>query len=120
MAQEYSNFRVVLVDDCSTDDTASLISDLLREKGADMARYVLVRNEERMMAMWNIRNAARQYCKAEDIMMVVDGDDQLIGRQVFKLFNAVMHREKVWFAYSNFLDSSKNVGFSRAIPSSAV
>lgn len=73
-----------------------------------------------MMAMSNIRNTAKKYCNADDIMMIVDGDDQLVGRQVFKLFNTVLHKEKVWFAYSNFIDSNKKVGFSRSIPLSAV
>lgn len=106
------------MDDSSTDGTAMLISDLLREKGVDMSKYLLVRNAERMMAMSNIRSAAKQYCSVEDIMMVVDGDDQLVGRQVFKLFNAVLNKDKVWFAYSNFIDSNKKIGFSRKIPSS--
>lgn len=97
-----------------------LITDLLAEKRVDMSRFILVKNGERMMAMSNIRNAAKQYCNADDIMMIVDGDDQLVGRQVFKLFNAVLHKEKVWFAYSNFIDSNKKVGFSREIPLSTV
>lgn len=84
-----------------------------------MSQYVLARNTERMMAMRNIRVAANKYCNADDIMMIIDGDDHLIGRQVFKLFNAVLQKQKVWFAYSNFIDSNKNVGFSRPIPSSA-
>lgn len=119
ISQQYSNFKAIIIDDYSTDDTATLINDLLNEKGVDRNQYVLVRNDERMMAMRNIRMAARKYCNHDDIMMIIDGDDQLIGNQVFKLFNAVLNKQKVWFAYSNFLDSNKNVGFSRPIPTSA-
>lgn len=39
-------------------------------------------------------------------MIIVDGDDQLVGKQVFKLFNSVFQKENVWFAYSNFIDSA--------------
>ena len=50
-------------------------------------------------------------------MMIVDGDDQLVGRQVFKLYNAVFQKEKVWFVYSNFIDvNNKNLGYSREFP----
>lgn len=41
-----------------------------------------------MRAMHNLRMAANHFCKAEEIFMVIDGDDELIGRQVLKLFNA--------------------------------
>ena len=70
-----------------------------------------------MKAMYNIRNAAKSHCDPKDIMIIVDGDDQLIGKQVFKLFNAVFQKDKVWFAYSNFIDiPTKNAGYSRPIP----
>jgi hypothetical protein len=41
-----------------------------------------------MRAMHNVRFAANNYCKPNDIFMIVDGDDELVGRQVLKLFNA--------------------------------
>jgi hypothetical protein len=39
--------------------------------------------------MPNLRTAASDYCKPEEIFLIVDGDDELVGRQVLKLFNAV-------------------------------
>jgi hypothetical protein len=54
-------------------------------------------------------------------MIIVDGDDQLVGKQVFKLFNAVFQKEKAWFVYSNFIDfESRNVGFSRPFPERSI
>ena len=44
------------------------------------------------MAMPNLRMAAKQYCKPEEIFLIVDGDDELLGRQVFKLFNSVFQK----------------------------
>ncbi len=35
--------------------------------------------------------------------MIVDGDDEIIGRQVFKLFNAVYFQKKAYVAYSSHL-----------------
>jgi len=46
-------------------------------------------------------------------MMVVDGDDELIGRQVLKLFNAIFQEKKVLFVYSNCLTSDFKIGYSR-------
>ncbi len=50
--------------------------------------------------------------------MVVDGDDELIGRQVLKLFNSAFQKNGSWFVYSNFLTTNNYVGFSRMIPPS--
>lgn len=52
--------------------------------------------------------------------MIVDGDDELIGRQVLKLYNAVFQRDKVWFMYTNFVTPRGNVGFSRPLPENVI
>ncbi len=48
--------------------------------------------------------------------MMLDGDDALIGRQVFALLNAVYQKEKIALTYGQFLlvrnDQISN-GFSR-------
>ena len=43
--------------------------------------------------------------------MIVDGDDELIGRYVLKLFNAVYHQTKALSVYSNHLRVIKNADF---------
>ncbi len=52
--------------------------------------------------------------------MIVDGDDELVGRMVLKLFNSVFQKDKVWFAYSNFISIRGNVGYSRPFPASVI
>jgi hypothetical protein len=67
--------------------------------------------------MYNIHTAAKKHCHPEEIMIIIDGDDELVGRQVFKLFNAAFQSQDAWFVYSNFIDiASKNVGYSRLFP----
>ena len=41
------------------------------------------------MALPNILYAGYNFCKPYELFMVVDGDDYLLGRQVFKLFNSI-------------------------------
>jgi hypothetical protein len=60
--------------------------------------------------------AAHQYCNSGEIMVFLDGDDALIGRQVFSLLNAVYQKEKVALTYGKFLLVRKNQiknGYSR-------
>lgn len=66
--------------------------------------------------MPNLRNAAKMHCKPEEIFLIVDGDDELLGKQVLKLFNAIFQEKKLWFVYSNFLTTTGGVGFSRPFP----
>jgi len=48
--------------------------------------------------------------------MVLDGDDELIGRQVLKLYNAVFQKEQIWFMYTNFVSAIGSLGYSRPYP----
>jgi hypothetical protein len=49
-------------------------------------------------------------------MMVVDGSDELIGKQVLKLFNAQMQKYDLLVAYSNSLMMPGMVGYSYPYP----
>jgi hypothetical protein len=66
--------------------------------------------------MANLKMAAQNYCKNTDIFLIVDGDDELLGRQVLKLFNSIFQSKKAWFVYTNFLNINGGVGYSRAYP----
>ena len=52
-----------------------------------MSRFTGIRNDEKKYATYNLQNAAHHHCQAEDIFLIVDGDDELVGTQVFKLIN---------------------------------
>lgn len=65
--------------------------------------------------MPNLRTAATNFCEPHEIFLVVDGDDQLLGRQVLKLFNARFQETNSWFVYSNFMSFVGNTGFSRPL-----
>lgn len=69
-----------------------------------------------MHTMFNLRLAATNYCKPDDIFIVVDGDDYLVGRQVLKLYNAKFQADDLWFMYSNFINSQGKIGYSRPFP----
>ena len=53
-------------------------------------------------------------------MILLDGDDSLVGTQVLSLLNAVYQKEKLALVYSQFLMVNANqqvvVGFSAPIP----
>lgn len=68
------------------------------------------------MALLNILDAAQNFCNQNDIFMVIDGDDYLLGKYVFKLFNAAFSSRDAWVVYSNFLNPENKIGYSRRYP----
>jgi glycosyltransferase involved in cell wall biosynthesis len=115
--QNYTNYHIIIIDDASTDDTGSIILNFLRTQtvvGKD--RYDIIRNSQQMRAMHNLLFAAKNYCKPNDIFLIVDGDDELLGRQVLKLFNAKFQSDGLYFMYTNFLSMAGRAGYSRPFP----
>ncbi len=99
--QNYTNYLVVIVDDHSDDSTGSLIERYLRKKNVSSKRVVVVKKNRREGSLANIYFAMHNYCKDYTVTLEVDGDDELIGNNVFKLFNAIYQSKNPGFAYSN-------------------
>lgn len=119
--QQYSNYHIVVIDDMSTDGTGQLIDTYLATQNKiSQSNYLVIHNKVQMFALANIRTAAEKFCKPEQLFLIVDGDDQLLGRQVLKVFNAVFQEKKLWFVYSNYLHSNGDVGYSRPFPKSII
>ena len=53
--------------------------------------------------MPNIYKAAHEYCKPNDILALVDGDDELLGVNIFKVFNSLYVTKKLEVLYSNYI-----------------
>jgi cellulose synthase/poly-beta-1,6-N-acetylglucosamine synthase-like glycosyltransferase len=89
MQQNYSNFRVILVDDASTDSSITKIARHLKWRNANSNQYILVKHTGKHNPLKSIIYASQKYCNFSEIQIVVAGSDELIGRQVFKMLNAV-------------------------------
>lgn len=103
--QNYTNYRIVFIDDCSDDETFReskryLLDELRFEKG----RVDFVRNLEHKFATYNILHAGFEYCGEGDIQVIVDGDDMLIGKQVFQIINAEFQKKDLWVMYTFYIN----------------
>lgn len=54
-----------------------------------------------MTAVPNVYNAIKDYCGKNDVAVLVSGDDQLLGKLVFKILNVVYQTKKPGVAYTN-------------------
>lgn len=75
LQQEYSNYHIVFVDDYSDDGTLINTMRYLDKLGFPQDRVTYIQNLQKNYATYNIVNGAFNYCKADDIMVLVDGDD---------------------------------------------
>ncbi len=64
----------------------------MEENEIPKEKYVIINNEKNKGNCANIHMAAHNHCKPGEIMILLDGDDVLIGRQVFSLLNAVYQK----------------------------
>jgi hypothetical protein len=77
-----------------------------------------MKNSKREHHMANIHKAVYQHCSRGEVLLVIDGDDELVGKFVFKLINAEYHRSQALAIYTNHIQSKRDVavdvGISRA------
>ncbi len=68
--------------------------------------------------MSNIYKAVYGHCKKGQLLMVIDGDDELVGKYVFKFINAAYHRMKSLAIYTSHIQSKREVLFDIGISKS--
>ncbi len=100
LTQEHPRFRVVYVDDASTDDTFALATTCAEKSGL-AHRITLVRNESRLGAVANIDSVVRA-CDPGEIVVLVDGDDFLAHPRVLTRLNATYRDPNVWVTWGQF------------------
>ena len=100
-AQEYDNFRIVYVDDCSPDGTGDLVEQYIIEKGWQ-DRVILVKNETRRMKMENFYRAVHDFCLDHEIVIDYDGDDWLFDEHVLSRINKAYENPEIWMTYGSY------------------
>jgi hypothetical protein len=99
--QNYTNYRIIYIDDKSPDDTGNLVQEYTKECN-QQDKVTLIKNDERVGALANIYKAVHM-CKPEEIVVLVDGDDWLAHENVLAYLNMVYHNPDVWITYGQFI-----------------
>jgi len=100
LKQKYDQFRVIYIDDASTDRTADLVKEYLALYDMDH-KVTLISNWERVGALANIYRAVWM-CDSSDIIVTVDGDDWLAHEDVLQTLNEIYSDPEVWMTYGQF------------------
>ena len=115
--QNYSNFHLVYVDDNSpAKDVEGMLNYLQRIKTRVNNRMKFIHTTQHIGSLANHRFFIRKYCNPEDIVVIVDADDSLIGSQALKVLNHAYLDPQIWFVYTRCILSYYNnlhVGLSK-------
>lgn len=100
--QQYGNFRVIFIDDGSKDATYERVQALV-DRSPNKNKVTLLRNWESQGALKNLYTAIHT-CKADEIIVPVDGKDLMAHPFVLKKLNKVYSNPEIWMTYGNYLD----------------
>lgn len=98
--QNYQNYRVIYIDDCSPDGTGALVESYIDEYDLH-DRVTLICNQTNCGAMANHYKAAWM-CADDEIIVHVDGDDWLKHNDVLSRVNSEYQNSDVWLTYGQF------------------
>lgn len=117
--QNYTNYRIIYVDDCSTDGTSEAVREYLNQTNSKVSIDFIV-NYERVGAMANLYGAIHS-CKDHEIAVLVDGDDWLYHDDVLKHLNEVYSSGEIWFTHGNLIEYPMgNVTWCEPIPTRVI
>ncbi len=100
--QDYSNYRVIYIDDCSTDGMSEKVQGFLKEYDTEN-RVSYIRNKTNRGPPKNHYDAVHS-CNNDEIIVVVDGDDFLAHPQVLNRLNTYYANPAVWLTYGDFAE----------------
>jgi len=97
LSQKYHNYRVILIDDASSDNTLKNI------KNHDKIK--IIKNSERKGKLNNLTYLYEEGLNDEDILVELDGDDKLTNKRVLNHLNKIYNKNKILLTYGCFKNS---------------
>lgn len=98
--QIYENYRVIYINDCSTDNTGFAVQEYVKEHHCQ-EKITIIHNEQRYGVSHNLYHAIHS-CDDWDIIINLDGDDRLAHEHVFLRINQEYANPHVWLTYGDF------------------
>lgn len=98
--QDYTHYRIIYIDDCSTDNTADVVEQYAQKHNFS-DKLTLIRNTHRWGPSRN-RYVGVHWCQDNEIVCILDGDDFFAHNNVLKQVNSTYENSNVWVTYSQF------------------
>lgn len=113
-SQVYDEYRVIYIDDASTDGSFEAARDAIYASG-QMLRTTVAQNEQRLGELANLVRAT-DACSDREIIVVLGGEDRLAHEWVLSRLNQYYADSDLWLTYGQFCEiPSFKQGSSRFI-----
>lgn len=124
LSQDYPNFRIVYIDDCSNDGTSEAVTEITNAMEMGQ-KLTLVRNQTRNGALANHYKAVHEYCFDNEIVVCVDGDDWLSNEHVLSTVEYYYATQDVWLTHGSLMEyhldqRNGTIGWSIPVPDSII
>tara|TARA_R110000851_G_scaffold84910_1_gene184874 strand:- start:1502 stop:2260 length:759 start_codon:yes stop_codon:yes gene_type:complete len=103
LTQNYDNYDVVYINDCSTDDTAGVVDQIINETETK-AEVRVINNEVNRKALYNLYHQIGA-AKKGSIIVTLDGDDWLPNDGILNHLNKVYESEDIWMTAGSYIDN---------------
>lgn len=112
--QDYPHYRVIYIDDCSTDGTGNLVELYILQHHLEH-KVTLIRNSYNCKALANIWHAVWTIYD-DELVVILDGDDAFAHSHVISRIEQI-HREKnMWVSYAQFMNVPEHKAREAGIP----
>lgn len=102
MMQNYPEFDVIYIDDCSTDGTGDIVEQYITSRQLQH-KIRLIRNRYNRKATANIYTAVHM-CNDSDLIVALDGDDALAHQNVLTRIAEIHRQRNAWISYAQFIN----------------
>jgi len=113
--QDYDNYECVLIDDMSSDESSTVALEAI----GDSPKFRFIKNKEKKYALGNTIQGV-DYLKpaAEDVIMVLDGDDWFAGPSVLSRLDKEYTEADCWMTYGSYLEFPSGIRgkFAKQLP----
>ncbi len=99
--QDYDNYRVIYIDDCSGDQTLEEARELTAQLGME-ERVTFVKNPHNLGQIANYYYAIES-CDNDEIIVTLDGDDWFAHTGVLSELNRCYNDPNVWITYGQMI-----------------
>ena len=92
--QDYDNYRHIIIDDCSSDESFEVVKSTISKLPSTIRhKFILIKNTVKQYAIGNQLSVIEKYVNSGDIVMLLDGDDWLINNPtIFHYYNDLYDR----------------------------
>lgn len=107
--QDYENYQVFLIDDCSTDTTKDVVKNVLDQLPENIKnKFQFVVNKTNIGAVGNQITNIRKL-DSNDIVMLLDGDDHLVNNpNIFNFYNEI-YQDNTEYTYGSCWSQVDNI-----------